>query len=167
MENIKLNIATADHIDYLFTIINDAYAIENGNSEISFKNDGKLRFNDKSALNELVENGDMTIAFDEVASEYVGCIYAPTFVDKDGIKRLYFGPLASKKRGIGKLLVSIAEQKAKDEGCSSIDIHVINIRSDILPWYQRNGYSIIGEEPYPHPANCSREVHFLVLRKII
>ncbi len=86
---------------------------------------------------------------------------------KKAIKRLYFGPLASRRRGIGKLLVQYAEAYAKEQGCCSVDIKVINVRHDVLPWYQRQQYVIYNELPYPKPETCTRDVHFLCLRKTI
>ena len=163
--NIQIIPSSMDQAQELFTLINNAYLVESGNSEGSFKKEGSLRYNTIEEFLPIIEGSDVSVAIDKDTKEIVGCIYAPTFIDDEKVKRLYFGPLASKRRGVGKVLVQLAEKKALEERCASIDIHVINVRTDVLPWYQKNGYVIIGEKPYPRIDMCTRDVFFYVLRK--
>ena len=63
------------------------------------------------------------------------------------------------KKGIGKYLVASAENylidqsklicdrsnKAHDQCSLTIGMGVVNVRSDLFPWYQKQGYEIVGE----------------------
>ncbi len=165
-EGIHLQIATEEQTAALFDLINEAYKVENGETGVGFKKEGELRFSNHDEVINFIKSGNMTVAFDKDTSEVVGCIYTLT-IFSDGEERLYFGPLASKRRGVGKILLEEAERIAVARGCKSIEISVINIRTDVLPWYLKNGYVVVGEKPYPKPGICTREVHFLILRKSV
>lgn len=164
-DTIRLETATEVHLDALMVLLNDVYRLEVGTSGVGFKYEGQERYNSTDQLLELIKNGNMTVALDKDTSEVVGCVYYPLFYDDSGIKRLYFGPLGSKRKGVGKYLIQLAEEKAVKEGCKSIDIRVVNVRSDVLPMYKKNGYVIYGEAPFPEPEVCTREVHFILMRK--
>jgi N-acetylglutamate synthase-like GNAT family acetyltransferase len=167
MEHIRLEVATAEHLDTLFNLINKVYEIENGDSGVAFKKIGNLRFNEPTELLEYIETGNIMMAIDTITSQIIGCIYAPIFIDKETqIKRLFFGPLASIQRGIGTLLVNYAERKAREHRCQSIDINVVNVRTDVLPWYLRQGFVIIKENPFPNwEESCTRDVILYSMRK--
>lgn len=164
---ISVQLATEEHTQALFELINDAYKVENGDSGVAFKKEGEFRFSDTDEVFGFIKSENMTVAIDEESGEVVGCIYTPTISYEDGLPRLYFGPFASKRRGVGKILLEEAERIAKIRGCVSIDINVINVRTDVLPWYLKNGYVVIGEKPYPKPDSCTRNVHFLMMRKVL
>lgn len=164
MEGIKFVPATEEHVQVLFTLLNDVYRIEVGNSGVAFKKDGEERYQSLDQVRELLTNGTLIVAEEEASSKVVGCIFYEIYND-DGGKRLYFGPLASILKGVGRALIAIAEEKAVQEGCDSVDIRVVSTRSDVLPMYQKNGFVIYGEEPFPEPAVCVRDVNFIMLRK--
>jgi GNAT superfamily N-acetyltransferase len=54
--------------------------------------------------------------------------------------------------GIGSGLLAEAERIARDEwGARSMKMTVITQRRDLIPWYERRGYTVTGEtEPFPH-----------------
>ena len=164
------------HLQAAYELINEAYMVECGSTGVAFKLDSARRYDTVDQARpyvQKVENEhEMYVVMDDTTGVMVGCIYvAYLYEAQEGqsalIKRLYFGPLASRQRGIGKLLVQYAEELAREQGCVSVDINVINVRSDVIPWYQRLGYQVVDTKPYPRPESCTREVHFLYMRKML
>ena len=68
--------------------------------------------------------------------------------------------------GLGRRLVDAAERHIRDAGGRSIDIRVVNLRHDLLPWYRRLGYVDVGTAPYVHRPTI-QPVHFVVMRKAL
>ncbi len=170
MESIRFIPAHASHIPALFNLLNNVYRIEVGDSGVGFKKHGEERYSSGEEIQELLSQGEMIVAEDSSNPEnLVGCIFYRFYdeEDTDGItkKHLYFGPLASIQKGVGKSLIQLVEQKAKEENCHYVDIRVVNVRTDVLPMYEKNGYVQYGEAPFPAPEVCVRNVHFCLLRK--
>ena len=68
--------------------------------------------------------------------------------------RLYLGmfsvsPVVQGK-GIGKKLLTAAEDYAKEQNCTSIFMTVITVREKLIAWYERNGFEKTGKVlPFP------------------
>lgn len=87
----------------------------------------------------------------------------------------YLGSLtidpAAQNGGLGRTLLSAAEDWVKAYGGTSVRMTVIHIRAGLLAWYQRRGYTITDEtEPFPYGDDRFGEpqrddLHFLVLTK--
>mmetsp|Transcript_26083 Transcript_26083/g.43438 ORF Transcript_26083/g.43438 Transcript_26083/m.43438 type:complete len:124 (-) Transcript_26083:1016-1387(-) len=89
--------------------------------------------------------------------------------EKSGAEKIYFGPLAvlpeKKGQGIGSLLMNEVYKIALSMGIHFIEIAVVNVRSDIIPMYERLGYRLCGEAPFPHPERLNRSVFFYIYQK--
>jgi predicted N-acetyltransferase YhbS len=83
----------------------------------------------------------------------------------------YFGMLAidpaRKGRGLGRALIDAAERHLAGAGCSHVDIHVVNLREELPPYYARLGYEVVGELPFPAPAEATQPCHMIVMRKAL
>ncbi|MGH9740377.1 MAG: GNAT family N-acetyltransferase [Candidatus Acidiferrales bacterium] len=69
--------------------------------------------------------------------------------------RGYFGmlavdPLHQGKRA-GTRMVGAAEDYCRERGCKAMDITVLSLRPELLPFYHRLGYGEIGTEDF-HPS---------------
>lgn len=93
------------------------------------------------------------------------------FSSNSGIHTIYFGPFAVtpsfQSRGVGRLMLAEVDRLAREHKCSGIDINVINIRTDLIAWYESMGYEHTGTSPYPPEAvhKLTRPVHFVNMRK--
>ena len=73
--------------------------------------------------------------------------------------------------GVGRRLLQAAESEAAARGAERIRLTVVNVRSELIGWYERRGYRRSGaEEPYPYdelPYGAPRrgDLCFLVLEK--
>ena len=87
------------------------------------------------------------------AGEPVGSVYAE--VREDG--RGYFGLLSVDESrqgaGVGGALVDYAEGDLRRRGCTSVEITVVDLRTDLIPYYERRGYHADGRTaPFPRVA---------------
>jgi ribosomal protein S18 acetylase RimI-like enzyme len=113
----------------------------------------------------LLGQGRFLVAEDDASSAVIGCIYV-----ESGGPRGSFGMLAVdpqwQRRGIARELIAAAEQAIQDAGGRFVDIHVVNVREDLLPRYRRLGYVDAGTAPYVHRP-VIQQVHFIVMRKAL
>ena len=80
----------------------------------------------------------------------------------------YFGLLSvdrtRQQRGIGRRLVAAAEDFCRSAGCDTIRIRVVNLRTELPPFYESLGYSQAGTEEF-ESLNVTLPCHFIVMSK--
>lgn len=101
----------------------------------------------------------------------IGCVW----LEPEGEGCWYLGSLAVapglQDQGRGRRLLEAAEQWAIARGANAIRMTVVNVRTSLIAWYERRGYSQTGAtEPFPyHDDRFGRprraDLHFLVLTK--
>jgi GNAT superfamily N-acetyltransferase len=83
--------------------------------------------------------------------------------------RGYFGLLAvhPKKRGqkLGVRLVAAAEAFCREAGCRAMDLSVVNLRTELPPFYRALGYAERTTAPFPHPEQATQPCHLTVMSK--
>ena len=102
-----------------------------------------------------------------VTDDLGGCVYVEVQGD-----RAYFGLLsvdpARQKSGIGKRLIAAAEGHARGQGCRFMDIHVVNLREELPPYYRSLGYVESGTEPFHGEDGPTRiPCHFVRMSKAL
>jgi GNAT superfamily N-acetyltransferase len=95
-----------------------------------------------ASLLKWVEASDMTIG---------GCVWLEPLSDSIW----YLGSLAidpsNQNGGRGRILLSAAEDWARERGAARIKMTVVNVRDALIAWYLRRGYERTGEiEPFPY-----------------
>jgi ribosomal protein S18 acetylase RimI-like enzyme len=158
----QLRPGTLEDAEVVMNIVNLAYEVENGISGVGFKNSPRL-LNPTDGLVEAYAEGRVVVA-QSGDGMLVGVIVWELQPDK-----LYFGPLATLPkyagRGVGKMLMNEVYKIASGRGLSTIEIWVVNVRVDIISMYERMGYVLCGEAPFPYPDRLTRHVFFLIYRK--
>lgn len=148
-------LAAPDDIPDLVRVINAAYEVE------KFFVSGDRT--DIETARRLMTTGVFVIARDD--GGLTGCVY----VEQRGT-RAYFGMLsvepARQGSGLGRRLVDEAEQYARDHGCDAMDIRVVNLRSELLPFYHKLGYLERATEPVDDPR-ALQPFHFIVMSKAL
>ena len=98
-----------------------------------------------------------------VTDDLGGCVY----VELRGA-RAYFGLLSvdpgRQGSGVGKKLISAAEDYACQHGCAHMDILVVNLRVELPPFYRSLGYVETGTEEF-HGEPVKMPCHFVVMSK--
>ena len=124
---------------------------------------------DAAALADVIKKPGTTILKYEQDGKIVGCVELKTDHGK-----LYLGMLTVEPSiqggGIGKKMLSAAEDFGKTQGCRSVYMTVITIRKELIDWYKRHGYEDTGErKPFqfndPRFGQPKQKLEFLVLEK--
>jgi hypothetical protein len=66
-------------------------------------------------------------------------------------------------------MLAEVERIAREQRVEAIDIKVVNLRTDLIPWYISQGYEQTGTSPYPPDdmPNTTRPVHFIDMRRLL
>ena len=103
----------------------------------------------------VLEDADGTLA---------GAVYVSA---DDGLG--YFGMLsidpARQGQGLGKRLILEAEDHCRRAGCREMELEVVNLRTELPPFYRRFGYVESGTRPFSDTERTSRPCHFIVMSK--
>src|SRR5689334_25697 len=93
-----------------------------------------------------------------------GCVY----VEPRG-ERAYLGLLsvdpASQQKGLGSRLMTAAEEFAREQGARFMDIYIVNLRTDLPPFYEQRGYHENGTTPFPPDVPTKQPCHFINMSK--
>ncbi len=149
---MPVSTAQTEDIPVLVSLINSAYrgeASKKGWTTEADMLEGEFR-TDISTLSAIMEKpSGVILKYTTVEGTIIGCVY----LDKQE-RGLYLGMLTvsplQQAGGIGKQLMQVAEQFAKEKGCHCIFMNVISLRDELIAWYERQGYQKTGEtKPVP------------------
>jgi GNAT superfamily N-acetyltransferase len=97
-----------------------------------------------------------------------GALIACVYVELRG-QRAYFGLLgvdpSRQGQGLGRKMVEEAESYARAAGCEFMDLRIVNLRTELSPFYQRLGCVATGTEPFAADAKPSQPCHFIKMSK--
>jgi GNAT superfamily N-acetyltransferase len=85
--------------------------------------------------------------------------------------RGYFGMLAvdpaRQGSGLGRAMIEAAENHCRRLGCNFMDITVLSLRRELLPFYEKFGYVETGREEFrpSRPLKGQAQCHCIVLSK--
>jgi ribosomal protein S18 acetylase RimI-like enzyme len=165
----RIEPATIDDIPQLLQLVNHAYRGEHSRKGWTHEADlvdGDERI-DADSLHEMITRNDATILVYKTG-EIKGCVYLQ---NQNG--QLYLGMLSvlpiEQTNGIGKALMQAAEQLALQQGCASIIMSVISVRTELIQWYERRGFTLTGErQPFPSGTKVGtpkQPLEFVILEK--
>jgi GNAT superfamily N-acetyltransferase len=69
-------------------------------------------------------------------------------------------------RGLGRRLVAVAEALCAAVGCAAVELAVVNVRSELGPWYRSQGYREVGTAPFDQRA-AKQPCHFIRMQKAL
>ena len=117
---------------------------------------------DAADVRRRLEHGDFLLL--EHEGVLIGCVYVE-IRDEYG----YFGMLSidpqQQRQGLGAVLVDAAERWCLRNGCRGVEIEVVNLRTELPPFYRKHGYVEDGTREFPDPERCKLPCHFIVMRK--
>ena len=170
--NEKIIIASIQDIPSLLPLINSAYRGEvsrGGWTTEADIIDGDERIAENDLQEAMDVPGAVMLQLKNKMQETEGCVYLKPV--KGG---MYLGMLSvwphSQARGIGKKLMEAAEQYASANGFDKIVMQVINVREELIAWYNRQGYNITGETvPFEDGkfGKAKIPLFFIILEKIL
>jgi GNAT superfamily N-acetyltransferase len=138
--------ATSADIPALVTLVNSAYRGEAGQQ--GWTHEAHLIAGSRTnaaGIEELLNTPGATILkYTAPTGALLGCVYL-----QQQANTLYLGLLSvlpiQQGTGIGKHLLSAADDYARRHQCTVIHITVITARAELLAWYERHGYRRTGE----------------------
>jgi predicted N-acetyltransferase YhbS len=155
-QTVHIRIAEASDARQIMAVINSAFKVA----------EDFFCFEDRITLEEverLFTTGTFLIA--ESDRVLVGCVYVE-LKDRD---RSYLGLLSvdpsQQQGGLGSLLMTAAEKHCRELGCNIMDIWIVNLRTELTPFYHRRGYVETGTHPFPSEVRTKHPCHFITMTK--
>lgn len=158
---IEITPAEIGDAQALTDLINEAYAIE------AFFVEGPRV--ERAAVERQIVTGSFYKA-EGPGRELLGCVlYQEPARESDDRDEAYFGLLAvapsAQGRGLGRRLVRFVERRATTRGKVRMGLRVVDLRAELGPWYAKQGYRVVGSEPFSNPERQKRPCRFLLLVK--
>ncbi len=105
----------------------------------------------------------------------LGCVMTQSFRDDDERLLCHLAMLtvspARQSEGFGALLIGEVERRAREAGCTAVEMTVLHLRSELIAFYGRRGYRPTGRtRPFPSAdPRAGRplrdDLHLIVLEK--
>lgn len=152
---MDLRVATQEDIPELNRVINAAYRVE----DFFIHGD---RTN-AAELSQLIDGaiGDFLVLDDP---QHPQIMLGAAYVELRGT-RGYFGMLSvdpeRQGEGIARILLEGTEAYCSANGCTSMEIDVVNLRDELPTFYARFGYSVAEEHPFPEPGKLRIPAHLV------
>lgn len=169
---MPVSIASIADIPQMLPLVNSAYRGDASRAGWTTEADlllGDQRI-DEPGLNEMMNKPGAVFLKYEAEGRLLGIVYLEKQAEK-----LYLGMLSVSPQlqggGIGKQLMKASEAHALEMDCRAITMQVISVRTELIDWYKRHGYSPTGEmRPFLvgiHFGEPTRDLEFMVLEKDI
>jgi len=146
--------ATDADVPVLASIINAAYVVER-----FFKAGDRT---DAGRVRRLQASGTFLLLEDDQGP--IGSVYVEVRGGRGYIGMLAVDP-PRQGSGAGRTLMHAAEDYCGANGAIAADLHVVNLREDLPPFYRRFGYVESGTLPFSDPDEATRPCHFIVMSK--
>ena len=109
-------------------------------------------------------SGEFLLA--EHEGKLVGCVYLEQRGDRSYLGLLSVEPTVQ-QGGLGSRILSQAESNCRDRGDQFMDISVVSLRKELLPYYAKRGYVEIGTSPFPSDVKLKLPCHFINMSKAL
>ena len=143
--------ATATELERIVALVNDAYRgsakTPGWTHEAALLGGQRV---DIAALRTMIDKDGETILVARDSHDIVACVAVrPLDAAEWYLSMLAVDP-DCQAAGVGKAIMTGAEQHARARGAQRMRISVINLREPLIAWYERQGYVRTGEiEPFP------------------
>lgn len=169
---ITAAIASEKDVPELVALINSAYRGETSKAGWTTEADilGGTRI-DESGIETIINTPNEDLHIFRMENEgLIACVFL-----KNANNHLYLGMLTVRPTlqagGMGKFILTYAEKMAGKLAVPKIRMTVINIRTELIAWYNRHGYLPTGEtEPWidgEHIGDRKKDIHFIILEKLL
>lgn len=135
--DIRFREARAEDSPQLIELINAAFSIE------TFLEGTRTN---EERLAQTLASGTILLA-EDAAGQLIASIYMENHGERAYLGMLAVDP-ARQREGLGRRLMTEAENRLRAQGCKAVDIVVLNLRPELPPIYERIGYVITGTEEF-------------------
>ena len=152
---VRIRTATPADAAKITSVINAAFRIAEG-----FFLDGNCIT--QAEVEHSLDKGVFLLAED--GERLSGCVYVELRGERSYLGLLSVDP-ASQQRRLGSLLMDEAEKYCRERGSHFMDIYIVNLRTELPPFYERRGYVENGTTPFPADAPTKVPCHFINMSK--
>ena len=169
MKNNNIRLARTKDIQHIVELINTAYRSNQGwTHEHDIVSGDRINM---AQLSELLARPDFELYVLEKHDQVIGCIGLTILEDSIEIGSFAIDP-TQQNSGYGRTLLEFAEQYTKYRtSFKKLRMSVLNVRTELIAYYERRGYSQTGEiENYPLDANVGEpllDLNLVVLEKCL
>jgi len=169
--NPQISLAGTDDIPDIMHLLNSAYRGEYSRKGWTTEADliaGNVRTDEQNLSDVMAIPGSVFLKYCNSEGQLLGCVNLQVQAN-----RVYLGMFSVEPvlqgGGIGKIILRSADEYARSQGCTSLYMSVISLRSELIAWYQRQGYVDTGErKPFREDGLTGkhlRELEFMTLEK--
>jgi len=151
----KLRKAELRDVPRITSLINAAFRI----AEEFFVDENRIS---SEGVLEHFDSGEFLLADED--ENLVGCVYLERRGDHTYLGLLSVDP-TSQRGGLGSRIVAAAEEYCRQRGSKFMDISVVNLREELVPFYAKRGYVETGTAPFPSHVKLKVPCHFITMSK--
>ncbi len=152
--NFPIREARPEDLPQIVSLINRAFAVER-----FFKNGDRTN---PEQVQQMMHDGKFLLLTED--DQTVACV----FVQVRG-ERLYVGTLAvdpsRQKSGLGTRMMQEAEAFARAQGCTALDIRIVNLRTELPAIYHKLGFVETGTQSAEAIKTANQPIHFITMSK--
>lgn len=152
--SVKLRKAVAEEAEQVAALTNQAFAVER-----FFKSGDRTN---SEQVRGLMSTGEFLVLADGAH------IAASCYVELHG-ERAYLGMLSVnpslQKSGLGKRMMQEAEDYCRSAGCRFLDIKIVNLRTELPPYYRKRGFVETGTASGDFITDATVPVHMITMAK--
>jgi predicted N-acetyltransferase YhbS len=153
--DLRIREASPEDAQTILSLINKAFEVER-----YFLDADRM---DNERLSLAMNKGRFLVAEDD-RGRMVGCVYIELSGGSAYLGLLSIDP-ERQRSGIGAVLVDAVEEQARNAGCLSVDLRVVDIRRDLPGYYRRLGYIETGTAPFPPDISTNQPCGFILMSK--
>jgi predicted N-acetyltransferase YhbS len=102
----------------------------------------------------------------EDSGALLGCVFAEPRGEDGYIGLLSVEP-SRQKFGLSRVLMDAAENYFREQGCRVAELRVVNLRTELPPYYRHLGYDESRTEKFPAEIPAILPCHFIVMSKTL
>ena len=153
---LKLRPAEERHVPAITQLVNQAFAVER-----FFLVGDRL---DAAEVRERLQRGAFLLLED--SGVIVACVYVELRGESGFIGLLSVEP-RRQKSGLSRVLMNAAENYFRRHGCGMAELRIVNLRTELPPYYEHMGYRAAGTETFPPEIPVILPCHLIVMTKAL
>lgn len=154
---VRIRLAEPSDARQIMAVINSAFRI----AEEFFCGADRITLEE---VERLFTSGTFVVA--EVDRVLGGCVYVELRGERSYLGLLSVDP-SRQQSGLGSLLMEAGEKHCRELGSQFMDIYIVNLRTELWPFYQRRGYVETGMLPFPPDVETTMPCHFITMAKAL
>lgn len=152
---VQTRIAEPSDARQIMAVINSAFRV----AEDFFCGEDRITLEE---VDRLFTTGTFLVA--EIDRVLAGCVYVELRDERSYLGLLSVDP-SQQTSGLGSFLLNAGEKYCREHGATFMDIYLVNLRTELFPFYQKRGYVETGTQPFPPEVPTKLPCHFITMAK--